>query len=268
MRLDGKKALITGAGSGLGQAIALAMAREGADVAINDLNAAAAETTAEGVRAAGRQASVHLGDVSDSAAVREMVHAAAAAMGTLDILVNNAGINHMPAGVMERSEQAIQEMMSGGGVETQILATQSLEDADWARMLAVHLNGTFYCTREALRIMEAKRSGKIINIASIAGLAGVPHYSAAKAGIIGFTKAVAREVVRSNINVNAIAPGFIDTPFLEPLSQVLMFATVAQIPIGRLGRPEEVAATAVFLASDDAGFMVGQVVSPNGGQVV
>ncbi len=271
MRLEGTHALVTGAGSGLGQAIALAMAREGANVAINDLDPAAAEATAEAVRAAGRTASVHVADVSDSAAVRAMVAAAAAEMGTLDILVNNAGYAQMPDGVQERSEQAIQEMLAGGGGEVQILATQSLTDAEWSRMLAVHLNGTFFCTREALKIMEARRAGKIINMASIAGTTGlptVPHYSAAKAGIIGFTKAVAREVVRSNIQVNAIAPGFIDTPLLSPLSQVMRFATVAQIPMGRLGVPEEVAETAVYLASADANFLVGQVLSPNGGQVI
>lgn len=271
MQLAGKNALVTGAGSGLGRAIALALAREGADIAVNDVHAAAAEAVAEEVRGLGRTAVTAVADVSDSAAVATIVADAAATLGTLDILVNNAGILQIPAGVQERVEKMVQEVMSGGQPETPLLATQSLTDADWSRMLAIHLNGTFYCTREALKIMEPKRSGVIINIASIAGttgIAAVPHYSAAKGGIIAFTKAVAREVVRGGIRVNAIAPGYCDTPLLDPVSQVMKFATVAQIPMGRFGTAEEVAETAVYLASDASAFMTGQVLSPNGGEVI
>ena len=271
MRLQGKITLITGAGAGLGRAFAEAFAREGAVVGVNDVNAAAADETVAAVRELGAQAEAFPADVSDSAAVAAMVTAAADTLGPIDVLVNNAGILHVPDGVIDRSDQVVQEMLAGGDVETQVLATQSLTDADWARMLAVHLNGTFYCTREVLKIMEARRSGKIVNIASIAGitgLVGVPHYCAAKGGIIAFTKSVAREVVRSGIQVNAIAPGFIDTAFLDPMSQIMKMATLAQIPLGRFGTVEEIAAAAVYLASDDSNFSVGQVVSPNGGQVI
>ncbi len=143
-----------------------------------------------------------------------------------------------------------------------------MSDSQWRRTLSIHLDGTFYCTREALKIMEPKGSGRIINMASIAGttgLLGAPDYSAAKAGIIGLTKAVAREVIGRGIYVNAIAPGYIDTPLLDMLTEPMRQVLIAQTPLGRLGTPQEVAALALYLASDESTYTVGQVISPNGG---
>jgi 3-oxoacyl-[acyl-carrier protein] reductase len=160
------------------------------------------------------------------------------------------------------------ELHATGTVTTALEATRTMEDFTWSRTLAVHLDGTFHCTREALKVMETRRSGSIINMASVAGLTGIaaaPDYSAAKAGIIGFTKAVAREVAMFGIRVNAIAPGFIETPMTELAPEAVLQAIKAQTPVGRMGTVAEVASVALYLASDEASFMVGQVVSPNGG---
>jgi len=135
-------------------------------------------------------------------------------------------------------------------------------------MIGVHLNGTFFCTREALRLMSRENRGVIINLSSVAALMGletVPHYSAAKGGILAFTRAVAREVASRNIRVNAICPGFIDTPMTERISDLMRTAVVSRTPLGRWGTPDEIAATALFLASDEASFITGQWISPNGG---
>jgi 3-oxoacyl-[acyl-carrier protein] reductase len=161
--------------------------------------------------------------------------------------------------------------MTTGKAQESMKITSSFQDEWWHEMLNVHLTGTFYCTREALKIMEEKRSGKIINMASICGTAGCPgavSYSAAKAGIIGLTKSVAKEVIGSGIIVNAIAPGYCDTPLLDPLQAEVKAIIVAQKPIGRLGTADEIASLAVYLATDDANFIVGQVISPNGGCVI
>jgi 3-oxoacyl-[acyl-carrier protein] reductase len=152
-------------------------------------------------------------------------------------------------------------------------STVDMKDDVWNKMLGVHLYGTMNCTREALKIMLKNKSGKIINIASICGITGclgAAHYSAAKGGIMGYTHAVAREVISQGINVNAIAPGYIDTPMLSGagLRDELLKQLLTQIPIGRLGKPREIASLVAYLASEDANFMVGQVISPNGGQVI
>ena len=160
------------------------------------------------------------------------------------------------------------EVMTTGRSTMSLEATKTMEDGHWRRTLAIHLDGTFYCTREALKIMEFNGSGCIINMASLAaltGIAGVPDYSAAKGGILAFTKSVAREVIGRGIRVNAIAPGYIDTPLLDVMSPAMRQMIVAQTPAGRLGTPAEIAATAVFLASDDASFFVGSALAPNGG---
>lgn len=253
MKLKEKVALVTGAGSGIGRAIALAFAREGARLVVNDIVEEKAGKTAADIQALGSDALAIAADVADSQQVKQMFTRAVEKYATIDILVNNAGL-------LQSAEITL------------------MEDEQWQQMLAVHLNGTFYCTREVVRIMEAKGSGRIINMASIAattGLAWSSHYSAAKGGIMAFTKAAAKELIVKGIYVNAIAPGFIDTPgLIEPTglesSAVLevIQSAFGRILLERLGTPEEVASVAVFLASDDSTFMVGQIISPNGGQVI
>jgi len=249
MKLSGKVALITGASSGIGRAIALYMAEEGADVAINyHSNLAEAEEAVIEAKAFGRKAISVRADVSSHEEVKEMFAQVTDEFSTLDILVNNAGIgNLMPA--------------------------VSMKDNVWNTMIGVHLYGTMNCTREALKIMIPKKSGKIINIASICGTTGclgAAHYSAAKGGIIGYTHAVAREVISQGINVNAVAPGYTDTPLLSKggLTEEMLRLLLSEIPIGRLGKPREIASLVAYLATEDANFIVGQVISPNGGQVI
>jgi len=268
MQLQGRVALITGAGSGLGRVMALTFAREGARVAINDVSRTAAEQVTAELTATGAEALALVADVSDSVEVRAMFEELAERWGHLDILVNNAGIATITDAVKANMIARAVEVASTGSATTAIAATRTMSDSQWRRMLSIHLDGTFYCTREALGIMEPRGAGKIINMASIAGtagLAGSPDYSAAKAGIIGLTRAVAREVISSGVYVNAIAPGFIDTPLLDMLEGPMKSVLAMQTPIGRLGTPDEVAAVALFLASDASSYVVGQVISPNGG---
>jgi 3-oxoacyl-[acyl-carrier protein] reductase len=273
MKLEGKIALVTGGGSGIGRAIATRFAAEGARVMVNDLREKAARETADAIGAAGGEAHAVAADVSDSGQVAAMFAALERTLGGLDILVNNAGIAEGEPGERERATRAgaarMQELLSGQGVRTHWDITQAMTDVSWRRMLGVHLDGTFFCTRAALGIMGRQdRGGVIINMSSVAALMGlesVPHYSAAKAGILGFTRAVAREVGSRRIRVNAICPGFIDTPMTEPMPPLARAAVVARTPLGRWAEPEEVAATALFLASDDAAFYTGQWLSPNGG---
>jgi 3-oxoacyl-[acyl-carrier protein] reductase len=267
-RFEGRVVLVTGGGSGIGRAIATRFAEEGARVVVNDIRAEAAEATA---KALARDARAIAADVADSGRVRAMFEEVARVYGSLDVLVNNAGIAEVDASnrdaLAEKIEARVGEMMTGV-VETHWDITQHLSDEAWGRMLAVHLNGTFYCTREALKIMSRANRGAIVNISSVAGLMGLevaPHYGAAKAGILGFTRSVAREVASRGIRVNAICPGFIDTPLLEPLPPVTRLLAERQTPMARIGRPEEIAAAAAFLASDEASFITGQWLSPNGG---
>ena len=249
MKLSGKVALVTGANSGIGKAIALYLAEEGADVAVNYIvNPSEADEVVKNIRAMGRKALAVKADVSSSEDVKVMFEQIIHEFSTLDILVNNAGIGNFASAV-------------------------DMKDDVWNKMLGVHLYGTMNCTREALKIMLKKKSGKIINIASICGITGclgAPHYSAAKGGIMGYTHAVAREVITQGINVNAIAPGYIETPLLSNagMTDEMLKQLLTQIPIGRLGKPREIASLVAYLASDDANFMVGQVISPNGGQVI
>ena len=267
MKLDGKVALVTGGGSGIGEAIAVALAGEGAHVAVLDVNREAAELTA-GLLPKGHAA---VADVSDSASVDAAIADVEATLGPLDVLVNNAGIagRYVIETIAPRMEQQLSEA-AGGQVTTPLQSTIGLSDDEWHRMIGVHLDGTFHCTRAALRSMTERRTGVIINIASICGMEGCtgsPHYSAAKAGILGFTRAVAKEVIMQGVRVNAIAPGYIDTPLLAPFSEALRGSIAFQTPIGRFGTPKEIAAVAVFLATDEASFFVGATVSPNGGYV-
>ena len=249
MKFSGKVALVTGANSGIGEAVALYLAEEGADVVVNYLqNTSEAEKVVKEIQAMGRKALAVKADVSSSADVKAMFEQIIREFSTLDILVNNAGIGNFAS-------------------------TVDMKDDVWNKMLGVHLYGTMNCTREALKIMLKNKYGKIINIASICGITGclgAAHYSAAKGGIMGYTHAVAREVISQGINVNAVAPGYIDTPMLSGagMTDEILKQLLSQIPIGRLGKPREIASLVAYLASDDANFMVGQVISPNGGQVI
>ena len=195
----------------------------------------------------------------------------AADHGRLDILVNNAGIagsDELAAGV-ERGLAQLGEMATGR-ITTAIDVVRNLTDEQWRRMLATHLDGTFFCTRAALRHMVPQGSGVIINMGSIYGIeggAGTPHYSAAKGAIHAFTRAVAKDAILQGIRVNTIAPGFVDTPLIDFMPDAYKAMIAVSTPGQRLGRPDEVAAAAVFLASDDASWFVGQTLSPNGGAV-
>ena len=272
MKLEGRVALITGAGSGIGRAVARLFAHEGARVVANDLHAMTAKETVESLGAQAGAARAIQADVADSGQVKAMFAEIEREMGTLDVLVNNAGIAGTSAAererLLQRSDARIMGMVSGQGVTTHWDITQDMTDEAWLRMIGVHLNGTFFCTREALRLMSRQNRGAIVNMSSVAGLMGlenVPHYSAAKAGILGFTRAVAREVGSRNIRVNAICPGFIDTPMTQQMSPLMRQAVTMRTPLGRWAEPEEVAKTALFLASDDSSFFTGQWLSPNGG---
>jgi 3-oxoacyl-[acyl-carrier protein] reductase len=269
MKLENRIALITGAGSGLGRAMARRFAEEGARVIANDVRLAAAEETVAQLPGGGHRA--RQADVADSAAVRAMFDEIARDPGALHVLVNNAGIAGSAdnrEALQAKGEARLREMLAGGPLQTHWDVTQTMTDEAWHRVIGVHLNGTFFCTREALRLMSRDNRGVIINMSSVAGLMGldsVPHYSAAKGGILGFTRAVAREVASRGIRVNAICPGFIDTPMTEPMSPLLRGTVVARTPLGRWGTAEEIAATALFLASDESSFFTGQWLSPNGG---
>jgi 3-oxoacyl-[acyl-carrier protein] reductase len=268
MRLEGRVAAVTGGASGIGEAICVRLAEEGAQVAVLDVNLQGAELTAA---LAGGGLAVEA-DVADSASVDAAVARVEDELGPLDIFVNNAGASGLAhiERVNPRLERQRAEAAAGGAVITALDALVRLTDEEWRRMLAIHLDGTFHGTRAAARVMAPRGRGAIVNMGSICGLEGCtghPHYSAAKAGIIGFTKAVAKELVQQGVRVNAIAPGHVATATLQEQLDERRRAIAAETPAGRLGRPEEMAATVAFLASDDAGYFVGATLSPNGGSV-
>jgi 3-oxoacyl-[acyl-carrier protein] reductase len=267
MSLDGKVAVVTGGGAGIGQAICLRLAREGARVAVLDLNEEAAARTAEAAGGVPVTA-----DVSDSASVDRALERAEAELGPVDVWVNNAGIpaSAQAERVVPRMERQIDEAASGGRVETALDGLIRLPDEEWRRLLAVHLDGTFFGTRAAARSMVPRRTGAIVNMASVCGIdgcPGYPHYSAAKAGILGFTRAVAKELAVQGVRVNAVAPGFVDAPTQDMQGGRVRDALRLRTPLGRFASTEEVAAAVAFLADDDAGYFVGQTLSPNGGLV-
>ena len=266
-KLHGQHALITGAGSGIGRVLAHAFAAKGVKVAVADINSENAAAVLDEIKGQGM---VLQGDVANSQTVKGWFAEIGSRFGRLEILVNNAGHTSNRKEIQDKFAVITEELMAGGGQKTPYDATATLSDEDWHRMINVHLNGTFYCTREALKMMTKARYGRIINQASIGGTAGIacaPEYSAAKGGIISFTKSVAKEVAAIGITVNAIAPGYIETPFLSGLSDAARLLIISSTPMLRLGQPGELVPIALLLADPDNSFMTGQVVSPNGGMV-
>lgn len=244
--MSGRVALVTGAGSGIGRAIARKLSENGDRVVVNDLRPAAADETAALIGNDGGEATTAPGDVSSEDDVALMVSAAREAFGEVEVLVNNAGIAQQKRFVELTAE-------------------------DFDRMISIHLRGTFLCTRAVLPGMLDRGEGIVVNIASQLGQIGgveLTHYSAAKAGIIGLTKALSREVSGQGVRVNAVAPGPINTELVLGLSEEWRDAKAAELPLGRFGEPREVAETVAFLASDAAILYVGQTLGPNSGDVM
>ncbi|MCW3061819.1 MAG: fabG1 [Capsulimonas sp.] len=250
MNLEGKNAIVTGmskGGGGIGRAIALALAELGANVAVTGGSSpAAAETVAAEIEALGRKAIALQCDVSNASQVENLISQVLTTWGSLDIVVNNAGVTKDGL-VMRMSEE------------------------DWDLVLDINLKGAFLMTKAALRPMMKQRSGKIINISSVIGLIANPgqaNYSASKAGLIGFTRTVAKEVATRNIQVNAVAPGFIETAMTDALNDEQKAKIVKEIPAGRLGSPEDIAAAVSFLSSSLSSYITGQVLTVDGGLVI
>jgi 3-oxoacyl-[acyl-carrier protein] reductase len=246
MRLKDKVALVTGGARGIGQAIALTFAREGADIVVADVNLEIAQKTALEIEGLGRKALALEMDVTNYEKVEEGVNKILDKMGKVDILVNNAGIT-----------------------KDNLLLRMS--QADWDAVINVNLKGTFNCIKAVSRPMIKQRSGRIISIASIIGLIGNPgqaNYAASKAGIIALTKTVAKELASRNVNANAVAPGFIQTEMTAKLPEDIKKKMLEAIPLAKLGTPQDVANTCLFLASDESSYITGQVITIDGGMVM
>ena len=243
-RLSGKRALVTGASRGIGRAVALRLAAEGASVALNyRAGREEAEAVAAEIAASGGSAAVVQGDVAAAEQAEALVGAAAEAMGGLDILVNNAGL-------------------------TRDNLLMRLSEEDWDAALNTNLKGAFLCAKAAIRPMLRQRFGRIVNMSSVVALTGNPgqaNYAAAKAGLIGFTRTVAREVASRGVTVNALAPGFIETQMIESIPEDLRARILERIPLGRFGAPEDVAGCVAFLCGDDGAYITGQTISIDGG---
>ena len=243
MQLEGKKVLITGAAQGIGKSIALLLAKEGANIAVSDINLELAKETAKEVESLGVKAIAIEGNVADSGSAEAMVAQVVEGLGGIDVLVNNAGI-------------------------TRDTLLMRMKDDDWDAVINVNLKGTFNCTKSAIKRMSKQRSGKVINIASIVGLmgnVGQANYSASKAGVIGLTKTTAREFAARGINVNAVAPGFIATAMTDAVPEKARNELISNIPMGKLGSSDDVANAVLFLASAASDYVTGQVLSVNGG---
>lgn len=247
MTLVGKVALVTGGSRGIGRAIALKLAENGADVAINYAgNTAAAEEVQKAIEQMGRKALLVQGSVADTDGVQTIVNTVVKELGRLDILINNAGITR--DGLLMR-----------------------MKEADWDDVMHTNLKGVYNCSKAVLRTMMKQRSGRIVNMASVVGEmgnAGQTNYAAAKAGVIGFTKSLAKEVASRGITVNAIAPGFIATDMTSVLTDDQKAEMARTIPLGRAGQPEDVANAVLFLVSEGAAYITGQVLNVDGGMVM
>ena len=261
-RLPNKVALVTGGASGIGKATSLLFAREGATVVVSDIDEAAAKRTV--AELAGPGAAIAT-DVSKVDQVESLFAEIENRYGRLDVVVTSAGIAESSPARMEAFNRMAEAKAAGGA---HIDITREMPDADWHRVIDINLNGTFYCVRAALRPMSRQNGGSIVCISSIAGLMGGiagAHYSASKAGVLGLVKSVGIECGSRNIRINAICPGAIDTPLAAPISPLVKQMMVMQTPLQRIGRAEEVAYTALFLASDESSFYTAQWLSPNGG---
>lgn len=270
-RLNGKTAVITGGAKGLGRSIAEKFYEEGCEIIICDVLSSEAHKVAKNLK--GKSFEL---DVSDSKQVSSIFNDINNLYDKIDILINNAGINgfeNRPDIIEERiniNKAQIREYSENKTINTHFDVTVNMSDFDWFKMINTHLSGTFFCTREALKIMNKSNSGSIINMGSVLGTTGgpsSPHYSAAKGGILAYTRALARELASRNIRVNAIAPGYIDTDMTNNLGYVKDIVK-SQTPMKKFGVAEDIAWAAVYLASDEAKFMTGQTISPNGGFVM
>ena len=270
-RLKDKVALITGGARGLGASIAKHFFNEGAKVILCDINIDQANEKARKL-----DGTAYYMDVSNSKNVKEVFTKVKSKFNQLDILVNNAGINGFENRQdllderMKINNLQIKEFAELGKINSHFDVTVNMTDDDWHKMISVHLNGTFFCTREALKIMNNQESASIINMGSVLGTTGgpsSPHYSAAKAAILGYTRATARELASRNIRVNAIAPGYIDTDMTSSLGDVIKLVK-SSTPMKIFGEVDDIAWAAVYLASKEAKFVTGQTLSPNGGFVM
>lgn len=258
MKLERKVCAVTGGASGIGAAICERFAAEGAIVASLDIQPAD-DASAVSVPC----------DVSNSSSVNAAFEHIISAFGRLDVLVNNAGIvgkteyQRVQAVIEKRVNEA-----ADGHALSPLNATLLLSDHEWRSMIATHLDGTFFCTRAAIAQMTRQRSGVIVNMSSVNGIQGGlgnPHYSAAKAGILGFTRSVAKEVIGEGIRINAVAPGFVETPLRDTISKTLRDSQIRSTPLGRAATAQEIAAAVLFLASEDSAYLVGETLNVNGG---
>lgn len=271
--LTGRVALVTGVGPGLGRALARALAEAGAHLVVCDINEASLTAARTAVEETGAQCLTVRCDVSDSADVQRMFAQAVERFGSVHILVNNAALTpNRPSDDVRRNRHYT--YLTTPVPRESLEFTSNITDEEWHRWWGVNVHGTFYCTREALKLMQPQKYGRVINVASLSGMSGLsahsPHYSATKGAVIAFSKAVAAEVAGSNIYVNVMAPGLVHTPEVEVVLQKMgeegRNRFMQLVPSGRMGTPEEYAATVVHLAGEH--YLAGQVISPNGGMLI